>query len=165
MKTNNQNTSGKYIPASEDASQDSEWVEFYRGLQSFSEHSFPRECPLCKKTFSSAEDFLFGGTEGVFNTSGLRQARDDDDKYVVELFRNCTCGSTLLEFFKDRRDTSANGKTKRKLFGRLMRRLEKAGLSTEVARRELLTIMTGGDSAILKKLGIKVRFRKLRATA
>ncbi|MCK9987662.1 MAG: hypothetical protein AzoDbin1_04134, partial [Azoarcus sp.] len=42
-----------------------------------------------------------------------------DGQVIVELFRNCVCGSTLMDCFRDRRDTSEAGLRRRARFGEL----------------------------------------------
>lgn len=56
----------------------------------------------------------------------------------VGLFRNCVCGTTIMAFCHDRRDSSPAGDKRRALFGELMNRLVDTGTSAEDARLRLL---------------------------
>lgn len=75
----------------------------------------------------------------------------------MELFRNCSCGSTLMECFNDRRDTSNMGLKRRELFGRLMALLAKKGLPADNARAELLKLIHGEHSQVLEEMGVKFK--------
>ena len=134
-----------------------ELEQLYQGLRSLSRDSFPRKCPKCSKVFASEEDFLGKETRPVYDCSGLRQTRDECDRPMVEVFRNCTCGSTLLELFKERRDRSSAGKRMRKKFGQLLALLQSAGIDENVGRRELLRILRGEKSEILLHHGFGSR--------
>ena len=134
--------------------------DFYRGLRCLASDSFPRKCSNCGKVFATAEEFLFAGTKPVCDSSGLRSSRDEDDRTLVEVFRNCTCGTTLMELFEERRDTSPPGTRRRREFGRLLMILSKAGIEVDIARRELLKIQSGRESEYLASRGFKVFVRK-----
>lgn len=60
-----------------------------------------------------------------------------------KVFRNCVCGSTLLEVFYDRRDQTANGLKRRQRFGELLDKLIADGVDPQVARTELLKVVRG----------------------
>jgi hypothetical protein len=77
---------------------------------------------------------------------------DDDDEPIVELFRNCACGSTLLEFCSDRRDNSPAGIRRRRRFGELMVLLVSSGIKEFVARQELLKMLRGEKSEVIDKM-------------
>lgn len=66
-------------------------VEFYAELQEIAANTFPKRCLACGR-------------------SGLKQSVDDGGHVIVELFRHCVCGSTLMDCFTDRRDASETGK-------------------------------------------------------
>jgi hypothetical protein len=131
--------------------------QVYKDLRAIARDSFPKTCPRCGRTFSSAEDFV-RQTRSVFNSTGLKQTiLDDDNNAAVELFRNCPCGSTLLEVFRDRRDMSPAGCRRRERFGKLLEYLTKqAGVDYQVARTELLKVLHGEKSEFLESLGIKM---------
>ena len=56
-----------------------------------------------------------------------------------------------MDTFNNRRDLSEAGIRRRKKFGELVEKLVNAGYSHESARAELLKIMRGEDSILLKK--------------
>lgn len=125
--------------------------ELFSGLRVLAESSFPKICPSCGKRFDTADQFIAETNALRTGQSGLKQAFDDDDKSIVEAFRNCVCGSTLMDFFSDRRDLTAEGLGRRKKFGELLEFLAENGLDKETARRELLKVVHGGTSEILMK--------------
>ncbi|MBI5062103.1 MAG: oxidoreductase [Desulfatitalea sp.] len=126
----------------------------YLGLKSLSDQAFPKRCPRCGRLFSTAAEFIHGTQAVRTGNSGLKSVRDETDRPMVELFRNCPCGSTLMDRFDDRRDLSTPGLRRRKLFGQLLHLLENRGVATELARAELLKLLRGEPSAILAGLGI-----------
>jgi transcriptional regulator NrdR family protein len=125
-------------------------ASFYKGLQALSDSSFPKMCSNCGRIYKTVEAYI-SQTESVSKTSGLQESLDDDEKPIVELFRNCVCGSTLMNSFNSRRDQSETGLKRRKKFGELLEKLTKAGYTVDVARDELLKIMRGEESILLKK--------------
>ena len=131
-------------------------AELYAGLQSLSSSAFPKRCRRCSREFRTVQEFLLQ-TEDLNNSTGLKATADDQDRTLVELFRNCPCGSTLMEVFSDRRDMSATGIQRRENFGRLMAMLVADGMAPPAARSELLKVLHGGDSAILRARGIDIR--------
>jgi len=128
-------------------------ADIYAGLKAFSSDSFPKRCSRCGREFRSAEQFLHE-TRRLGHSTGLRESQDDEDRTLVELFRNCPCGSTLMECFGDRRDMSAAGIRRREKFRELMQLLVDAGVDREKARGELLKVLRGGQSEILRARGI-----------
>lgn len=126
----------------------------YLGLKSLSEQAFPKRCPRCGRIFESAAEFIRSTQTVRTGSSGLKSARDDSDRPLVELFRNCPCGSTLMDRFDDRRDLSDPGLRRRKLFGQLLKVLEDRGMDTELARVELLKLLRGEHSPVLEAMGI-----------
>lgn len=130
----------------------------FRGLKALSASSFPKRCTMCGQTYASVQEFI-QKSESINGQTGLKKSQDDDDRDIVQLFRNCTCGSTLMDCFNDRRDTSRSGQKRRILFGQLMDMLTTKGLSAAVARKELIDLLRGQKSPTLAKLGIKIRIR------
>ncbi len=123
----------------------------YQGLRELAESAFPKRCATCGRVYASAEEFLRETRTLRANSSGLKQSVDDDGSTIVELYRNCACGSTLMDFFVDRRDMSEAGLRRRRRFGELLERLVSAGLEREVARAELIKIVHGQPSEILRR--------------
>lgn len=129
-------------------------LEFYKGLSALPDSQFPKKCSSCGKTFSSVDEFL-SETKKVGKNNGLKSSYDDEDNNFVELFRNCTCGSTLLSAFSDRRNTHPQGLKNRELFGSLLSMLTKRGLADHLARAELIKFMNGQSSEVLEKMGFQ----------
>jgi hypothetical protein len=124
----------------------------FAGLHSLAESAFPKKCETCGRIFESAEQFL-RETENIRESvTGLKQSRNEDGSIIVEAFRNCPCGSTLMDFFNDRRDQSSAGNARRKKFDDLLIFLMEYGLEREVARNEMLTVMRGEKSEILAQI-------------
>ena len=103
---------------------------------------------MCGKCYETVDEYL-SETESIKKSSGLKAALDDDKNPTVEVFRNCVCGSTLMDVFNNRRDLSPVGLSRRKKFGELLDRLTNAGMSAKTAREELLKIMRGENSKLL----------------
>lgn len=126
--------------------------ELFNGLKELAETSFPKKCANCGRLFSSAEQFLLE-TQGISpSVTGLKQSEDDDGSKIVEVFRNCPCGSTLMEFFCDRRDFSDAGDKRRKKFDKLLDFLERNNFDRITARIELIKVMRGEKSEMLSKV-------------
>jgi hypothetical protein len=139
--------------------QDSEYsLKLFSGLKALSDASFPKKCSLCGLEYATVEEYV-QKTEDVSGQSGLKKGYDDDDKPIVELFRNCVCGSTLMDCFNDRRDVSDGGLKRRELFGKLMEMLTAKGIDAAVARDELLKLLKGEPSPVLEKMGINTQIR------
>ena len=80
---------------------------------------FPRKCSNCGREYASETDFL-EQTEGLRGRSSLKQVEDDDGEFIVEVYRNCVCGSTMMDEFHSRRDTSEEGIWRRQEYDRLL---------------------------------------------
>lgn len=127
-----------------------EILQIYQGLKTISNRSFPKTCATCGKKYETLEDFL-AETKRLRNSTGFKGSLDDDDQPIVELFRNCTCGSTLLETFGDRRDNSPKGIKARKNFGRILKMLVDDGYEWVLARDELLKLTRGQGSPLIEE--------------
>jgi hypothetical protein len=136
-----------------------ELSKLYAGLKALSETSFPKRCSSCGRTYPSTEEFIRETRSVRGGASGLKSSRDESDRSIIELFRNCPCGSTLMDYFDDRRDLTPESAARRRLFDELTRTLQKKGLAKGVARAELLKILAGEQSHLLTSLGIQVRIR------
>lgn len=116
---------------------------FFEGLRALAEAAFPKHCACCGRVFATADEFI-GQTRALRqNVSGLKQSFDDDNVAIVEVYRNCLCGSTLMDFFSDRRDTSEACQQRRLLFERLLPLLMEKGMERAAARAYLLHVMRG----------------------
>ena len=122
-----------------------------KGLRALAETAFPKKCRNCGRIFKTAEQFLSETQDISASRSGLKEAEYDDGTKIVEAFRNCPCGSTLMDFFSDRRDLSEAGIQRRKRFEELLGFLDDKGIDRNTARMELLKIMRGEKSEILAK--------------
>jgi len=126
--------------------------DLFAGLKALAESAFPKHCRNCGHIFESAEQFLRETREIRAGQSGLKQSWDDSDAPIIELYRNCSCGSTLMDFFSDRRDLSQAGLQRREKFAKLVDQLIAHGWSREIARTELLKILRGEKSELIEKL-------------
>ncbi|PRC94249.1 oxidoreductase [Solimicrobium silvestre] len=129
---------------------------WFAGLKSLSQSDFPKKCACCGRVYQSEEDY-FQETKAIRNAhTGLKVAQDDDDGLLVELFRNCVCGSTLLAFFSDRRDQSDAGNIRRKLFDEVLDYIVQTGVAPITARTELLRVIHGEQSDMLELWHAKI---------
>jgi hypothetical protein len=90
----------------------------FNGLQELTIGAFPKTCASCGRVYEDLEQFL-AQTLAINERSGLKASVDDDEQPVVELFRNCICGSTLMDFCRSRRDESEKGQRRRETFARI----------------------------------------------
>lgn len=125
-------------------------AELYAGLQEIVAGAFPKRCAMCSRTYESVDDYIRQTGRVGSGRSGLKQTLDDDGSVIVECFRNCVCGSTLMDCFSDRRDTSPMGLRRRARFGELLDSLVAKGLEPLFARAELLKVLRGEASSILR---------------
>ena len=121
----------------------------FANLRAIAESQFPKHCNNCGRTYATAEEFAASTAAIHPDRSGFKQSHDDDGEVIVELFRNCVCGSTLMDFFSNRRDSSPAGPKRRERFDELLRRMQERGIDGTVARRELLNLMRGAKSNLL----------------
>jgi hypothetical protein len=131
--------------------------KLYNGLKALSDAAFPKQCPSCGRRYESAEEFIHETRSIREEISGLKSATDDESQPMVELYRNCPCGSTLMDCFDDRRDLSHPGLKRRRLFGQLLEMLHRKGLQTHIARVELIRLMRGEQSSALSDIGVKTK--------
>ena len=132
-------------------------------MQALQPTSFPMVCSNCGKPYSSFEDFL-NRTTPVMSGSGLMdynlQGAGKKPSDNVTLFRNCSCKSTLMVYCSDRRDYSPQGLLRKRVFGKMLEQLEELGLSRETARGELLKVVYGKRSHLLKKMNFDTSLLK-----
>jgi hypothetical protein len=131
--------------------------ELLRGLKAVADVSFPRKCSYCEKLYTTVEQFLSETKGTTHSSSGLMESIDDDDNPIVEAYRNCSCGSTLLEFFNDRRGTSDLASKRRKEFGKMLDYLIAKGLDKKTARNELLKFIRGEGSQRLNDFKVNLK--------
>jgi hypothetical protein len=124
--------------------------ELFAGLRELAESAFPKRCRNCGQEYRSAAEFLAATRPVRADTSGLKQSVGDDGQLIVDLFRNCVCGSTLLESFSNRRDLSEDGIKRRMRFQDMVDKLVAKGRTAEAARSELLKLMRGQPNGLLR---------------
>ena len=83
----------------------------YQYLETTGAFSFPRQCHCCGQVYSDVEGYFTATQPAGLSQSGLKQSLDDADATVVEAYRNCQCGSTLLVGFTDRRQKNQANET------------------------------------------------------
>jgi hypothetical protein len=126
--------------------------ELIRGLKALAASSFPKNCRCCGRTFADVADYVMQ-TEAMPNGhNGLKQSLDDDGTIIIDLFRNCPCGSTLMDSFLNRRDASEQGEVRRQRFAELMVYVVGRGLTESTARLELIKVLRGEPSEILSAI-------------
>lgn len=130
---------------------------FLSGLRELAESSFPKKCPTCGRVFETAAEFVAQTQPVRASHSGVKAAQDDNGVALLEIYRNCPCGSTLMDFFSERRDVSEKGLMRRQRFGELYDYLVAGGMDKAVARAELLKVMRGEPSEVLKKIAPPAR--------
>jgi hypothetical protein len=116
---------------------------FFEGLRALAASAFPKHCNNCGRVFATAADFIEQTKSLRSDRSGLKQSYDDDNIAIVEAYRNCVCGSTLMDFFSDRRDISDAGNERRQLFDTLLPHLQEKGMNRQAARDHLLGLLRG----------------------
>jgi hypothetical protein len=123
---------------------------WFAGLRVLSDDSFPKCCRSCGREFASETDY-FQQTQAIRpDITGLKAVYDDEEGALVEVFRNCVCGSTLLVNCMSRRDDSAAGSSQRQLFEELLGYLVHHGVDHAQARIELLRMVAGERSEVLE---------------
>lgn len=128
-------------------------IEAFEGLQALLQSAFPKRCPNCGRVFSGPEQFFRETGDMPGGRSSLKSFVDDRGAAVVEVFRNCHCGSTLMDEFSCRRDMSAQGNRSREQFQRLLQTLIAQGIAAETARGEILKFMLGAPNRLREWLG------------
>jgi hypothetical protein len=121
----------------------------FANLRALAASSFPKRCNNCGRSYATAEDFVAATAAIRPDSSGLKLSHGDDGKEIVELFRNCVCGSTLMDAFDNRRDVSHAGGKRRQRFDELLALLQARGIDRDVAYSELLKLMRGQKSELL----------------
>ena len=120
---------------------------FFEGLQALAASAFPKHCSYCGRVFDTAADFMQQTQSVRQDITGLKQSFDDDSVAIVEAYRTCVCGSTLMDFFSDRRDVSDAGSRRRELFDKLLPHLEEKGMDRIAARTHLLRLLRGQQNS------------------
>lgn len=124
--------------------------ELFASLHALAASTFPKRCPNCGRVYASADEFFAATRPLRADHTGLKESLDDAGQPIVELFRNCACGSTLLESFRNRRDLSAAGLKRRARFDELLGKLKAAGVDADTAHAELLKMMRGQANSLIE---------------
>lgn len=125
--------------------------ELYYMLKTLSESSFPKKCASCGSVFNTPEEF-FARTIQIGKSTGVKQALDDNGQTILEFFRNCPCGSTLMEEFQNRRNQSETGKIKRDEFDKILEILMNNGIPKDRGRLEILRYIRGESGTVIDGL-------------
>lgn len=124
--------------------------DLFAGLRELAESAFPKRCRACGREYANAAEFVAATRPPRPGCSGLKQGHDDDERLIVEVFRNCQCGSTLMESFGNRRDLGPEGIKRRRRFEQLLGYLLARGVAAEIAHAELLKVMRGEANTLLQ---------------
>lgn len=125
--------------------------DLFEGLQALAKSAFPKRCSYCGRVYHTAEQFLEETKQVRSDSSGLKQVLDEGLLFL-EVYRNCACGSTLMDFFSDRRDASEAGNRRRQLFAAMLAQLIGQGVSKATAHSELLKLVRHEKSALIEAI-------------
>lgn len=121
------------------------------GLRSVVDSDFPKTCRNCGRNYQTLDEFI-RDTVSSAQGAGLKQGFSEDEQAIVELFRNCQCGSTLMSPVHSRRGNSDLASECREQFDKLVAQMAVAGKTHESAREDLRQVITGGYGDILEQL-------------
>lgn len=111
-------------------------------FRNLANEGFPHHC-ACGRSYKDLEDFLARTTSPHASSSGMVASLVGEGAEVVDLFRNCACGSTIMVIIQERRNFSRRTRYHRHLMQATMDACESAGVSHEQARGELLACIRG----------------------
>lgn len=120
-------------------------------LTAVERNSFPKQCPTCGAMYQNVEEYI-AKTQGIGSNQGLKLSEGDEGEVILELFRNCVCGSTLLDFFADRRNGSEQGEKRRRAFDKIVGRLVGLGVDQQKAITELRAYLKTKKSQLFDDL-------------
>jgi len=123
-----------------------ETQEIFSGLRALVESTFPKRCSNCGREYKSSAEFIAATCAVQPNCSGLKQSMYDYNHPIIEVFRNCACGSTLMENFSNRRDLSEAGIKRRQLFGEMLQRMVTRGVARQAAYAKLIKVIRNQPS-------------------
>ncbi len=130
-----------------------EWGDaWYEGLRPSGDDAFPKECRNCGRIYNTPDDFFSETANINAEKTGLREIFDEDAGVFIEAYRNCLCGSTLMDNFSNRRDTSSAGLQRREKFDKGVQYLVSIGIDADVAYEELLKVVRGEKSEVLARI-------------
>ncbi|MDT4288339.1 hypothetical protein RO575_02100 [Methylomonas sp. MO1] len=131
-------------------------IQDFDGLRALLDSTFPKTCRSCGYVYISAEQFFIETQDMPHGRSSLRSAIEDDGLILVEVFRNCRCGSTLMDEFGCRRDQSENGVKQRLAFENMLRAMQARNISTDAARMEIIKFLQGQPNTLVAMLNIEL---------
>lgn len=121
----------------------------YAELEAMVATCFPKKCANCGRVYKDIEEFLAKTEKTANSASSMLDSFDPEEKFIVDLNRNCECGSTLMVVFPERRDVSEKGRQLRNKFGESLEMLVSAGIPEQTAREELKRLLYGGKSSVI----------------
>ncbi|WAR44429.1 hypothetical protein [Methylomonas rapida] len=126
----------------------------FEGLKALFVSTFPKTCHSCGFVYETAEQF-FAETRGMASgRSSLKAATEEDGVVIVEVFRNCRCGSTLMDEFGSRRDHSEKGQRQRQAFDRMHALLRERSIPEAEIRSEIVKFLRGEPSLLTSWLDV-----------
>ncbi|MBD9355714.1 oxidoreductase [Methylomonas albis] len=131
-------------------------IQDFEGLRALLDSTFPKTCASCGYVYISAEQFFIDTQDMPRGRSSLRSAIEDDGLILVEVFRNCRCGSTLMDEFGCRRDHSERGERQRQAFDTILKVLQSKGIAVAVARVEIIKFLQGQPTTLIAMLNIEL---------
>jgi len=127
-------------------------IQDFDGLQALLDSTFPKTCRSCGYVYISAEQFFIETQDMPHGRSSLRSAIEDDGLILVEVFRNCRCGSTLMDEFGCRRDQNEDGLQRRLAFETILRAMQARNIPADVARMEIIKFLQGQPNTLVALL-------------
>lgn len=126
----------------------------FEGLKALLESAFPKRCSNCGHVYLTAEQFFLETQDMPRGRSSLKSASEDDGCAFVEAFRNCRCGSTLMDEFGCRRDHSEKGMRRREAYEKMLALLLARNIPEETARAEIVDFLHGKPNKLKILLGV-----------
>jgi len=123
---------------------------YFNDLTVLIESAFPKTCNMRGKIYQTAEQFLHDTQNMPNKRSSLKEAIEEDGTTILEVFRNCSCGSTLMDEFNCRRDMSDKGSKHRNEFNRLLAISQNQNIPLDIARSEIIKWLKGNKTETLE---------------
>ena len=127
-------------------------IQDFEGLRALIDSAFPKTCATCGHIYLTAEQFFSETQDMPRGKSSLKAAIEDDGLVLVEAFRNCRCGSTLMDEFNCRRDQSENGLRRRLAFDKVMGQLRARHIAEEIGRAEIIKFLHSQPNTLVTLL-------------
>lgn len=111
-------------------------------LETLYADKFPKICNNCGKIFQTREQYL-AATSTLKKKNSAQYTKSLD---LVQEYRNCSCGSSLMIYTTDRRDLTAYGLARRELFDTCLERLQhlssfERGILAEALRKVFRSVI------------------------